>query len=130
MKKISIILLLCGSLFVTAFTAQPQQDAGCFTPQVVVTPAEVSLGESVTLTGTVSNHCSGPKRVNFEISVESPCDGYHSLLYQFNVVVPGNGTYTQSIPYTPNCAGTWDAYNAFLYKNTFAVEVEEEFLVH
>lgn len=129
MRKFFLAILLLGLPFFTAWSPN-QQDANCFTPHISVTSADVAVGEPVTLTGTVTNQCSGPKRVNFEISVESPCSGYHSLLYQFNVTVPGNGAYTQSINYTPDCVGTFDAYNAFLYKNTFALEVEQEFVVH
>lgn len=129
MYRIIPALVLALVVTLTGSAAPAAQDT-CLSPSVSVSPVDMNLGQSLAVTGTVANHCSGSKRVNFELSVNSPCTGYHILLYQFGVTVPGNGVYTQTLTYTPDCAGTWDAYNAFLYKNSFALEDEKEFIVH
>jgi len=123
------LCLLPTQRSVTALTANSlsSQSSGLVLG-VSVSQDTITLGSPVTVTGTVTNTGNGTKHITFEIISYSACEAeqHADLFYNQDYIVPAHTTKIETVTFTPECGGEWDAYTAMIYHNS-ASEVETSY---
>lgn len=129
MTKVLGLILIAMSLFVASPATTATRTGGSgLTLNVSVDQSVVVLGNQVTVTGSVTNNGSGTKHITFEIISYSACEPqqHADLFYDQDYVVPAHTTRTETVTFTPECAGEWETYTAMIYHNV-ASEVETSY---
>lgn len=107
LSSLPLVLLL-----ITAVLSAPPRTTPDVTASVIVEPSLVVLGSDVAITGTITNNESKPVNIReVEIYVipnyPSGCPPGFDTPYEADHVSVPPGVTTISVPYTPQCAGTF-----------------------